>query len=182
MLRFGAYFNYAAYLRAHGQGAKAQQMWDRAADHARAGGESLLFRAALTQLKATSEPARPLEHAPQVRSLRLGDRLTGAQTGPARAEFLLEGERYTLVRYADGAKFVLDAGNRVVHAWQDQGAVSLSKVIAVGDTADRPLKTLGMPSRYVVLTNGEYLAYDALGVAVRLHQGRVAGWFLYGTI
>lgn len=181
LLRFGAYFNYAAYLRAHGQGAQALQIWDRAADRARAGGESLLFRAAITQLNATGEAVRPLEHAPQVRNLRLGDRL-GAPTASARAEFLLEGERYTLVRYIDGAKFVLDAGNRVLHAWQEQGVVSLSKIIAVGDAADRPLKTLGTPSRYVVLTHGEYLAYDALGVAVRLHQGRVAGWFLYGTI
>jgi tetratricopeptide (TPR) repeat protein len=182
LLRFGAYFNYAAYLRAQNQSAQAQQIWDRAADRARASGESLLFRAALTQLNATTERTRPLEQAPQVRSLRLGDRLTGAPTGATRAEFLLEGERYTLLRYADGAKFVLDTDNRVLHAWQDQGAVSLSKAIAVGDAADRPLKTLGMPSRYVVLTNGEYLAYDALGLAVRLHDGRVAGWFLYGTI
>ena len=182
LLRFGAVFNYAAYLRYHDQSAKAQQIWDRAADHARVGGESLLFRAALTQLNAPAERTRMPEQAPQVRNLRLGDRLPGAPAGVTRVEFLLEGERYTLARYADGAKFVLDADSRVLHAWQDQGAVSLSKLIAVGDAADRPLKALGMPSRYVVLTNGEYLAYDALGVAVRLHEGRVAGWFLYGTL
>lgn len=181
LLRFGAVFNYAAYLRAHNQNPQAQQLWDRAAEHARIGGESLLFRAALTQLNAATERSRTPEQAPQVRNLRLGDRLAGA-AGVTRVEFLLEGERYTLARYADGAKFVLDAESRVLHAWQDQGAVSLSKLIGVGDAADRPLKALGMPSRYVVLTNGEYLAYDALGVAVRLHEGRVAGWFLYGTL
>jgi hypothetical protein len=70
----------------------------------------------------------------------------------------------------------------VLHAWQDQGNVSVANAVNVGDAADRPLKALGMPTRYVVLTNGEYLAYDALGLAVRLHDGRVAGWFLYGAM
>ncbi len=182
LLRFGAYYNYAAYLRAENKEAAAQNIWDRAAQTARARGESLLFRAAVAQISGGAVNERPAERAPLVRKLRLGDHIDGTKAAVANNEFWLEGERYTLVRFSDGAKFVLDADRRVLHAWQDQGNVSVADAIKVGDAADRPLKTLGMPSRYVALTTGEYLAYDALGLAVRLSDGHVAGWFLYGAM
>jgi hypothetical protein len=52
-------------------------------------------------------------------------------------------------------------------------------VIRIGEAADRPLKTLGIPDRRLQLTSGEYIAYDRYGLALKLDENRVQGWFLY---
>lgn len=66
-----------------------------------------------------------------------------------------------------------------MNAWQDSAQAKLNKGIAMGDMADRALKTLGIPDRQLHMMSGEYLAYDAHGLAVHVVKNKIAGWFLY---
>jgi hypothetical protein len=38
-----------------------------------------------------------------------------------------------------------------------------------------------MPDRRLNMTSGEYLAYDDYGLALRISDDKVKGWFLYET-
>jgi len=67
----------------------------------------------------------------------------------------------------------------VRHAWQVKTGGQLPAGVAIGDSSDRALKTLGIPTRHLHLLSGEYLAYDELGLAVHIVGNTIDGWFLY---
>lgn len=181
VLRYAAHFNYAVYLKASGDAVGAQRLWQDLAQQSQQAGDSLLFRLALHQLKPATAPGSAVTPQPQVQALRVGDRPKGvdlARRAAAQSTFWHEGEQFTILRFADGSRLVLGAKQEVVAAWQ-HGGVAAVLGLAVGDAADRPMKSLGLPSRRVHSIKGEYLAYDALGLAIHIVDDKVAGWFLY---
>jgi hypothetical protein len=142
----------------------------------------MLFQLCLNQLKVTLTPAGLPHKIMHIDGYRIGDRLPSHKKVPQGVpmdELWLEGEQLRILRLDQGSRFVLDRDDRIVGAWQDAGALTLGESIAIGDEADRPIKTWGIPDRRLHLMSGEYLAYDKQGVAMRIEDQKVVGWFLY---
>jgi tetratricopeptide (TPR) repeat protein len=177
LLLYAVSYNTAAVARLRGEPAAADNYWRQIAAAARRQGRGMLFRLALARLGPSATGTAAELAPPLVHGVRLGD---SAAVPPRKgSEFWLEGEALTLYRFADGARWVLDAKGRVVNAWQSHGSAQQVGGVAIGDSADRPLKVYGLPARRIELGSGAYLAYDALGMAFHIEDGRVAGWFLY---
>lgn len=194
LLTYAAHHNSAVLAEYMGQATESRQLWQRLAETAKTAGNGLLFRIALNHLRIPPQRRQPLENAPHIAGLRLGDRFPA--TSPAASPSTttghsyrsdpvwIEGEPFQVWRHALGHNLVADPKGRVVGAWQDGGGgapgdVVLGGRIAMGDPADRPMKALGVPDRRLNLTAGEYWAYDAYGIALRIEKHQVAGWFLY---
>lgn len=178
---YASHHNYAALAKFTGQTAKISKIWQGLAKHAKMRGNSLLFRLALNQLQpARQDPA--LINYPNVADLRLGDTLSitkQRQKNNSKTDIWLEGERLVVNRHANGAKFLVDADNKIISAWQEAGNAEILQGISMNDSADRPLKVLGIPTRHMYMLTGEYLAYDHYGFALHVVNNQVAGWFLY---
>ena len=111
--------------------------------------------------------------------MRLGDRKPRDDSPHRVSELWIEGEQFHVYIYQDGARYISAANGEIISASQVGGKRLLGGMIAIGEPADRPLKTLGIPDRRLQLTSGEYIAYDRYGVALKLDDNRVQGWFLY---
>lgn len=180
LLEYASHYNYAALAQHLGDQKKADELWTRLANRSKTAGKSLLFRLALGQLKTNSRATRDIQTAPTIKGLRLGDPLGSGKQSRARATDLwIEGEQYQVLRYNDGSRFILGPDGKIVNAWLDSGSSRILNRVAMGDKADRPVKTLGTPTRHLHLSSGEYLAYDHYGLAIHVDQGVVSGWFLY---
>jgi tetratricopeptide (TPR) repeat protein len=175
LLSYAVVHNAAAVAEFRGDKAGAEALWRQAADEARTQGRALLFRLLVARLRP--DAAARIDAVSLVHGARLGD----AAAKPPRegSEFWLEGEALTLYRFDDGARWVVDSKGRVASAWQSGGWARQTAGIVMGDSEDRPMKVLGAPSRRIELGSGAYLAYDALGLAFHVDNGRVSGWFLY---
>jgi hypothetical protein len=178
LLSYSLYFNRAALAASRHDNARVMQLWKQLANRAKTDGNTLLFRMALGHLLANNSNAKPLTRAPTVDGKRLGDRVTDKQIQPVD-ELWIEGEPYRVYRAADGSRYITAADRQIISAWQDSGNDRLAGLLAVGDSADRPFKTLGIPDRRIVMQSGEYLAYDRYGLALHINNDRIAGWFLY---
>jgi hypothetical protein len=165
--------------------AKAQKsgvtaIWQRMAKLAQTSKRPLLFRLAIEHVRPGSLQNRPPAWTPKIRGARLGDVVRTTVKDTARNNpFWLDGETLSIYRFADGARWVVDSKGRLVNAWQHGGQSRLGNQLALGDDADRPLKVLGPPTRRISLVSGTYLAYDALGLAIHIEDGRIGGWYLY---
>ncbi len=184
LLVYSAYYNSAAYASYLEKPAKAKSLWEQLATQAKSTGNSLLFRLALGHVIASSPQTHSITTAPNIDGLRLGDKLlTASSNGQARQinELWIEGEQYKVYRLHNGSRYVIGPDRKIISAWQDSGPVNLNGNIAFGDSADRSLKSLGIPARRLHMMSGEYLAYDDYGVAVHIVHNKVAGWFLYNS-
>ena len=178
LLTYSAYFNSAALATFRGDNAKAQALWKQLASKSKSSGNTLLFRMALGQLQNTAAATGNLAQAPSIRGKRLGDQISHDEINPL-TDLWIEGEQFRVYRKADGSRYITTASNQIISAWQDMGDDSLAGVLAAGDSADRPFKTLGMPDRRIDLQSGEYLAYDRYGLALHINNDKITGWFLY---
>jgi hypothetical protein len=176
------YRNSAALASVSGNSSLAQQRWMALAQRAKSDGDSILFRLAVTQLNRQPDMAATrLRVAPVVDQQRLGDHFSADRDSTTEQTAIwLDGEQFTVLRLANGARFVIDQQQAIIGAWQSEGTGNLNGLLA-GDNADRPFKLLGIPSRQLQLSSGQYLAYDEYGVAVQIVDDRVKGWFLYNT-
>jgi tetratricopeptide (TPR) repeat protein len=194
LLTYTAHHNSAVLAEYMGQAEASRRRWQQFAEAAKTGGSSLLFRIALNHLHIPPQRRQPLNNAPHIAGVRLGDRFPSTTASADtttendhryRSDPLwIEGEPFQVWRHAQGLRLVADPGGRVIGAWQDAGGGApgeavLDGRIAMGDPADRPMKALGVPDRRLHLTAGEYWAYDAYGIALRIEKRQVAGWFLY---
>ncbi|MGD8885677.1 MAG: hypothetical protein PVF34_08630, partial [Gammaproteobacteria bacterium] len=176
---------YSALLTHTGSPDKAQDLWKNLATAAKQQTNPFLFRLALNHLNPESAPSQPRAKALQVAGKRLGDTfLNGTETSPAPAsktesELWIEGDLYHVYRFDDGSRFVVGKDQRILSAWQASGRQRLTKGLALGDSADRSLKTFGVPNRRMHMLSGEYLAYDDYGIAIHIDSHKIAGWFLY---
>lgn len=177
LLSYSLYFNRAALAALKHDDTKTKQLWKQLAGRAKSDGNALLFRMALAQLVTQNGNTQAIDRAPSVDGKRIGDRVM-TDSKPLD-ELWIEGEPYRVYRAADGGRYITAADKQIVSAWQDNSGDSLAGLLTVGDSADRPFKTLGMPDRRIDMQSGEYLAYDRYGVALHINDGRVSGWFLY---
>lgn len=173
---YTAFHNAAIVATSNKQPNKVTTLWKRAAHLAKNSGHALLFQLAANHVRPGIISNKSVSLAQTIMGARLGDRVTA--TGEA-SSFWLEGEKLDIYRFDNGARWVVNNQQRLVSAWQTGGQAKLGTALTLGDTADRPIKVLGLPSRRVELISGAYLAYDNLGLAIHIEDDRVSGWFLY---
>ncbi len=179
---YTTYYNTAAHLTFMGQDKKAVLTWKRLAQESKKNGNSYLFRLALGQLSRRTQSFISLKTAPTISGLRLGDPFPESfKTLSTKNEnpLWIEGEAFQVLHLENGSRYILDRNQKIVNAWQSAGEARLNDKIALGDAADRPLKTLGIPNRRLHFMSGDYLAYDDYGLAIHIVYNKVAGWFLY---
>jgi len=189
LLMYSAFYNSAANARYLGNRSAAMEHWKTLAHYGKTDGNSLMFRMALQQIRA-SRPAvsNTLSRALKVNGYRLGDKIYPAdklkttekiKTGNTTNNVLwLEGEKFSLLRNSDGSHFIVSDKGKIIHAWQQNNG-SIENLLSIGDEANRPLKALGVPDRQLHMLSGDYLAYDEFGLALHINQNKVQGWFLY---
>jgi hypothetical protein len=182
LLVYSAYFNSAAYATYTGDTAKEKKLWQQLAKKSKKSGQSLLFRLALSHIVKTGlNTVAPLTTAPNVKGLRLGDQLSDHKSmtkSSSISELWIEGEKHEIHRNLDGSRFIISTKGKIISAWQNAGAANIS-ALSIGDSADRPFKTLGLPDRRLNMLSGEYLAYDQYGLALHINNNKISGWFLY---
>ncbi|MCP4983052.1 MAG: hypothetical protein GY935_21460 [Gammaproteobacteria bacterium] len=180
LLNYTAAFNLARIYRFLGRDVEIEPLWKSMALHAQSHGQAFLFRLSLQHLDAAPQlGSSELSVAPTVKGVRLGDRKPRDDSPHRVSELWIEGEQFHVYVYQDGARYISAASGEIISASQVGGDRVLGGVIRIGEAADRPLKTLGIPDRRLQLTSGEYIAYDRYGLALKLDENRVQGWFLY---
>jgi len=181
LLLYSSYFNYVALLQFLDKTDVGRKYWKQLAQKAKKSGNSLLFRLALNQLNQAQLSLAPLSQAPTINGYRLGDaNLGGGSQVDGQADDLwIDGELHRVYRLQNGSRFITGSEGKIISAWQDMGRASIGNIISAGDSADRPFKTLGIPDRRLLISSGEYLAYDKYGLALHLNNNKVQGWFLY---
>lgn len=180
LLNYTAAFNLAEIYRFAGRDKQIKPLWESLALRAQAGGQAYLFRLALQHLGGNRQAGiDELTTAPTIKGVRLGDRKPRDDSPHRVSELWIEGELFHVYVYQDGARYISGASGEIISASQVGGDRVLSGKIKIGESADRPLKTLGIPDRRLQLTSGEYIAYDRFGLALKLDENRVQGWFLY---
>ena len=183
LLLYAAYHNSAAIHLFLKQKPHAIKNWQKLAQRAQSSGNGLLFQLALQQLKPGSRHnPQKLDQAITVSGFRLGDRFTSQASTDTADEIWIEGEKFTLHKLPAGSHLVISDKGTVLNAWQTSSGIIANKhttLVKLGDSADRPLKALGLPDRQHHLASGEYLAYDRYGLGLRIDRDRVQSWFLY---
>ncbi len=190
LLIYSVFYNYSELLDNLDRNYKSTILWKNLARNAKEKGNSILFQLALNKIRPNSLAYNYKMDHPLVQSLRPGDTIPGenapfsnasnnASNNISKSVIWLEGEQLDVYRFDSGARIVTGPDKKVIGAWQSPGQSSKIGNIRLGDTSDRPLKTLGMPSRYMQMVTGKYLAYDAIGLALHIINGKIAGWFLY---
>lgn len=179
LLQYSSYYNYAALLQAVGKEDRARQLWQQLAKQSAKSGNGLLLQLALHQLNQRPGTRLRLSMAPNIDGYRLGDRQQLKAEHYRVDDLWIDGELHRVYRLANGSRMVTTAGGRIISAWQDMGRASIEHKLRPGDPVDRPFKTLGIPDRHLLLSSGEYLAYDQYGLALHINNNRVQGWFLY---
>ncbi|MCK4871067.1 MAG: hypothetical protein KAS93_08160 [Gammaproteobacteria bacterium] len=182
LLIYSSYFNSSAYAQYLGKKDKAAALWKKLATYARAQSRPMLFQLAVGHVTNRALVRSIPSSALNIRGLRLGDNFPVKQSSSQtnlKSDLWIEGDKFEVYRFKNGSRYVVNSSGKLVNAWQDSARVELDKGIAMGNMADRALKSLGMPNRQLHMMSGEYLAYDAHGLAVHVVQDKIAGWFLY---
>ena len=181
LLLYVTYYNHAELLIKQKKADSARRIWENLATTAKRNGSSVLFRLALQNLDSKQVLNSKVKNHPQISRLRPGDRLPQNLKGDNSVsnEIWIEGERLHFYQLENGSKFVVNNKDKIISAWQTHGEETLVGGIKLGDKADRPLKTFGLPDRRLNVIRGEYLAYDNFGLAFHIMDNKIAGWFLY---
>jgi len=181
LLAYTTYYNHAELLNHLNKKESARGIWENLAADAKRNGSSVLFRLAIQNLGSTLSLNSNVKDHPQIAQLRPGDRLPSRlkNKNAVSNEIWIEGEQLHFYQLENGSKFVVSDEDKIISAWQTQGNETLIGGIKLGDKADRPLKTFGLPDRRLNVIKGEYLAYDNFGLAFHILNNKISGWFLY---
>lgn len=179
VLSYSIVYNLAALYEVSGNEGKTHSLWNTFAKKSQKQGDTMIFRLALNHLKNSPQQAltRSGQQAPAINGHRLGDNIT---PGSADQPLWIDGELYQVIQQK-GARYIAQSDGTIISAWQrdTEQSVNINNELSIGDTADRPYKTFGIPDRQLSLTSGEYIAYDDYGLAIRISNNKVNGWFLY---
>ena len=182
ILRYSVFYNLAELYQAIDKVEDAKKVWLELAQLSKKKGDTLLFRLALTHMNPNKESVitQKLQKAPAINGNRLGDTVRLSKTLD-RSDLWIDGDRYQVV-LDNGSRYITDINGALISAWQTDSKSKSSHInnqLHIGDPADRPFKILGIPDRRLNMTSGEYLAYDDYGLALRISNDQVKGWFLY---
>ncbi len=178
---YSSAINLALLYQESGDSNAEHHVWRRLIDRAKKTGDGVLFQQALQQSKPGSVSYRrnPGVQA-TIEGFVIGDTMPDLVNIEAGYEFWMNGDLYKVFRLPGGRSFVTDHKNIIKHVWQNQNHLRTSVLgVNLNESPDRLLKTLGMPQRYIVTQQGEYLGYDSYGVALNIKNNKISGWFIY---
>lgn len=179
VLVYSIFHNVAALLKQVRNEDEVNEYWNSLARLSQQSANANLFQLALAKLKPSAiTSASDIKVAPAINGLRLGNRKARDDSVHTINELWIEGDQYHVYHYENGAQFIAGMDGRIISARQQSGEASIGN-LRIGDDAQRPLQTLGLPDRRQFLVSGEYLAYDDYGLAIHIDQNEVKGWFLY---
>lgn len=174
--------NLAILLNATGDHEGANAQWKIMADTARKQGDEELFRFALLQMgKLVAVPNQTEKVIPEtLHGYALSQRMasTPKDTKPGNNEIWVEGQRVQIFQLADKAQIAVDSNRNIIALWQGESDAVTTKGIHIGDDTSKLNRAYGAFGRKVTAGNSEYLVYEKTGLAFRVKQGKVAGWFL----
>ena len=180
ILSYSVFYNLASLYRATNKMEEAKNVWMDLAKLSQQEGDTLLFRLALSHINTKNKTiiSQHFDQAPSINGYRLGDRIKPDSNA---SELWIDGERYQIL-LDKNSRYITQSDGTLISAWQNHSetpATQSNNKLNIGDSADRPFKTLGIPDRRLNMTSGEYLAYDNYGLAIRISNNQVKGWFLY---
>lgn len=179
VLRYSVFYNLAELYQHTNQTDKYNNTWLTLANLSQKEGDTLLFRLALSHLgtDASLVSAEGMQQAPSIDGHRLGDKIEASNV----SDLWIDGEKYQ-ISMDNNSRYITQNDGTLISAWvndSNEKRVTTNIKLELGDAADRPFKALGMPDRRLNMTSGEYLAYDMYGLAIRISDNRIKGWFLY---
>jgi hypothetical protein len=182
-LRYSVYYNLAALYSAIDKPAETRKVWMELAKLSQKDGDTLLFRLALNRINPNnaSLQTKKLQLAPTINGNRLGDAIAVSGDAGKRSDLWIDGDRYQVI-IDRNRRYITQDNGKLVSAWMSDSEADSARIsdrLKMGDPADRSFKILGIPDRRLNMTSGEYLAYDDYGLAVRISNDQVKGWFLY---
>jgi len=178
------FYNLAALYTSIDKSHEADKVWMKLAKISQKEGDTLLFRLAINHIDPEKHTLvrNKLQQAPAIDGRRLGDTMAiSPGVNYNRSDLWVDGEHF-LVVLDKSSRYITNDEGVLISAWQsdsDAKSAQINNKLSMGDPADRPFKTLGIPDRRLSMTSGEYLAYDNYGLAVRISNDKVRGWFLY---
>ena len=188
ILRYSVFYNLAELYKSIDETAEAKNVWLDLAQLSKNKGDTLLFRLALPHISQKKEAiiTQKLKQAPSINGNRLGDTIRVSKE-LNKSDLWIDGDRYQVI-IDNGSRYITQNNGILISALQTDSKTNsktetshINNKLSIGDSADRPFKTLGIPDRRLNMTSGEYLAYDDYGLAVRISNNQVKGWFLYDT-
>jgi len=174
-------YNLASIYKQQGKTNKVSNLWRSLAQQAKHNGNGYLFQMAVYHINHQA-----LRTSKQTTSNTSQSKL--AQPGADNTdlhkvnELWLDGNKYQVMRNKDGDQEITDDEHNIVSVSYVSPIHKLAKTVEIGDSADRPLKLFGMPTRRIQLQCGEYLAYDTLALAIHVVNNHVIDWFSYKPV
>jgi tetratricopeptide (TPR) repeat protein len=172
--------NLASALKQQGKMNEVKIAWNSLASYAKQQGNGYLFQMAVYHVNSNAINTSVNRNLATVSELSAGKNKASAMHKVN--ELWLDGSKYLVMRNDNGDRKITDDENHVIATSNVTPLHEASKTIVVDDSADRPLKLFGMPSRRIQLTSGEYLAYDTMSLALHIVNNRVVDWFTYAAI
>jgi len=154
----------------------SKQIWKNFAQAMGKKGQSYLLQLSLTQLK--SRARKQIEKPPilKYRNLALDSNIS--QSANFDKKIWFEGAPINIFRDQHGTWLSNEDGN-IIALWLDDANFSGLQRLALGDPSERIIRAIGPADRQINLASGEYLAYDRIGLAVKVSNNKINSWFLY---
>jgi tetratricopeptide (TPR) repeat protein len=178
-------YNLASAYRHLGKPDDEEKVWKLLARTANKEGNGYLFQMAVSHINSNAIETKAVKRSIVINHHLNTPHEVNLQEASTVNELWLDGRKYLVVLDRNGNKKIIDDESHIVavsnvHPILKRSArTSNAKMVSVGDSADRPLKLFGIPSRNIQLSSGSYLAYDNLALAVHIINGTVVDWFLY---
>ena len=179
-LKYLSAYNLTSAYQYLGKIDQAIGVWKKLAKDSKTQGDGYLFLMAVNHINKN-----PVTMRVNKRSIQLQHKQTKAKQSASVNELWLDGKKYLVIVENNGNKKVVDDDNKIIAVsnvhpiLQRSARTSHSKLVSVGDQADRPIKLFGIPSRNVQLSSGTYMAYDNLSLAIHIVNNTIVDWFLY---
>jgi len=180
LLFYSAYENMISMARYEDDQDNLSEIHKKFAEQSQKSEDPALFHLALTKLGAISNIKAQQESDQKFRKM-VGNvfHINESSSSVIDDNLLINGEKLSLLRLISGVEVITDEKNIVVSQMIKGVSSDFSAGLRTGSRLNKLIKELGTPSRRVFTSRGEYFAYDELGIAFELLEGKINGWFYY---
>lgn len=167
--------NQAQLAEFHHQPEQIKKIWKSFAQNMSKRGEGYLFQLSLSKLKQKTKVLGKTKRL-SYHNLTLKQQLDKPSADAVKIWF--DGEPLYIHR-DNGGVWLSNKQNTVVALWLNAANFDGLERLHLGDSAERIIRVIGPADRQISLNSGEFLAYDAYGLALQIKHNKIASWFLY---
>lgn len=180
LLFYSAYENMISMARYEDDQVNLREIHKKFAEQSQKSEDPALFHLALTKLGAIPN-IKALQESDQKYKKMVGNafHINESSSSAIDDNLLINGEKLSLHRLINGEEIIIDEKNIVVAQMIKGVSSDFSASLQTGSRLNKLIKEFGTPSRRVFTSRGEYFAYDELGLAFELLEGKINGWFFY---